>query len=120
MDAGIVIKPIIGAVASDYAQSSIGSGRNAPSTVLPPEKTVAPAANAQAPRNDQARASPTQNQVIIDPQTRDVIFRVIDVSSRQVLRQMPDEAMLRIRAYARAISNSNRPVETENKPDFKA
>ena len=36
--------------------------------------------------------------------TQDLIFRVVDVRSRQVVRQVPDEALLRMRAYSRALA----------------
>src|SRR5262249_59558102 len=75
-------------------------------TDLSPAKTVTAAETALAARN--APYSPGsesdlfQRSVTLDPATRDMIFRVVDVRSRQVVRQVPDEALLRMRAYARA------------------
>jgi uncharacterized FlaG/YvyC family protein len=36
---------------------------------------------------------------------------VLDVSSGQVVRQVPDEAMLRLRAYTRAVADGLSPNE---------
>ncbi len=75
-------------------------------TELSPAKTVTAAASAQPARNDLASSSDLyQHTVVLDPATQDLIFRVIDVRSRQVVRQVPDEALLRMRAYARALAD---------------
>jgi uncharacterized FlaG/YvyC family protein len=114
MDTGILLKPVTSAVVNNYAQQTTGAGKNAAFTVLPAEKTATAASDIQASRNGLPL---TENQVIIDPQTRDVVFQVIEVSSRQVMRQVPDQALLRIRAYVRAISNNN--IEAASKSDLK-
>ena len=75
-------------------------------TDLSPAKTVTAAESAQPLRNDTARSPDNyQHTVVLDPATQDLIFRVIDVRSRQVVRQIPDEALLRMRAYARALAD---------------
>jgi uncharacterized FlaG/YvyC family protein len=42
----------------------------------------------------------TERDVTIDPATREVVLRMIDSRSGEVVRQVPDQALLRIRAYA--------------------
>src|SRR5215813_2787263 len=74
-------------------------------TDLSPTKSVTAAESAQPQRNDTSQSSDLyQHTVVLDPATQDLIFKVIDVRSRQVVRQIPDEALLRMRAYARALS----------------
>jgi uncharacterized FlaG/YvyC family protein len=74
-------------------------------TELSPAKTVTTAETAQTLRNDTSSSSDLyQHTVLMDPATQDLIFRVIDVRSRQVVRQVPDEALLRMRAYARVLA----------------
>ena len=81
-------------------------------TDLSPAKAVTAAETAQPLRNDAARSSELyQHTVVLDPATQDLIFRVIDVRSRQVVRQIPDEALLRMRAYARALSDGKGMTE---------
>ena len=76
-------------------------------TDLSPAKTVTAVETALATRNSPYSPSASsdlfQHTVVLDPATQDMIFRVIDVRSRQVVRQVPDEALLRMRAYARAL-----------------
>ncbi len=73
-------------------------------TELSPAKSVTAVETAQQARNDVASADNYQHTVVLDPATQDLIFRVIDVRSRQVVRQVPDEALLRMRAYSRALA----------------
>ena len=50
----------------------------------------------------------------LDAAAQDLIFRVVDVRSRQVVRQVPDEALLRMRAYARALAQGKGMIEALN------
>lgn len=59
----------------------------------------------------QAKAAGLTREVFVDAQTREVIFRVIDESSRRVVRQMPDQALLRLRAYNQALIGGETPNE---------
>jgi hypothetical protein len=73
-------------------------------TELSPAKSVTAVEPVQPVRNDASVSENFQHTVILDPATQDLIFRVIDVRSRQVVRQVPDEALLRMRAYSRALA----------------
>jgi hypothetical protein len=52
-----------------------------------------------------------RHTVSLDPASQDLIFRVIDVRSSQVVRQVPDEALLRMRIYARALADGKGMTE---------
>jgi hypothetical protein len=84
-------------------------------TDLPASKVVTAASAPTETRND---TPATTHEVLIDPATREVIFRVIDVRSRQVVRQVPDEALLRTRAYAQAIAKGDNPMQAINQADL--
>ena len=116
MDAGITVKPGAAVVSQTYAPPiAVSNDPNA--TELPASKAVTPSVATTPARNDvQSQAQSTTHEVIIDPQTREVIYRVIDVRSRQVVRQVPDEALLRVRAYAAALAKGDSP----NKAQFQA
>jgi hypothetical protein len=114
MDAGITIKPNAGVVPQDYAPS-IAATPDPAATELPPSKTVTPSAATTPARND---PQSTTHEVIIDPQTREVIYRVIDVRSRQVVRQVPDEALLRVRAYTKALASGDSPSKAQSQADL--
>ncbi len=78
---------------------------DAVATELTPGKTVGAVNTALAARNDASTASDQyQHTVLLDPATQELIFRTIDVRSRQVVRQVPEQALLRMQAYARALA----------------
>lgn len=47
-----------------------------------------------------------ERDIIIDPATREVVFRTIDQRSGEIVQQVPDRALLRIRAYANELRNA--------------
>jgi hypothetical protein len=91
-------------------------------TVLAPTKTITATNTAAASDNDTFSSSSDnyQHTVILDPATQDLIFRVVDVRSRQVVRQVPEEALLRMRAYARALTDGKSNTEALNRANLQA
>ena len=104
MDAGMAIKPVV-SVVSSHAQPAVAVAPAAP-TELPGAKTVGPIVDPAPVRNEPRRSGAasdsTTHDAIIDPQTREVVYRILDAVTRQVLHQVPDQALLRAQAYARA------------------
>ncbi len=103
MDAGLAAKAAVNMVGS-HAQPAIAFSAAAP-TVLPADKTVSPVVKADATRNDAKKTESnksTTRDAIIDPETSEVVYRVLDAKTRQVVHQEPDKAMLRQQAYIRA------------------
>jgi hypothetical protein len=103
MDTGLTLKP-----AASLAQSGDARpdpvARKAVATELAPAQTVTAASNATAtPAIDDSRV----RQIILDPHSREVIYRAVDVRARRVVRQVPEEAMRRLRAYTRAALDEN-------------
>jgi hypothetical protein len=97
--------------------------REAVATQLAAAHSVTAAADATPARNDPRRASfapPQSRDVILDAQSREVIFRVVDVRSGRVVRQVPDEAIMRLRAYNRALASGKSPLEAESNTDSTA
>ena len=84
-------------------------------TELPPEAAVRPADAAEAVRFEPARdlaqraaldaalQAMIRRHIEIDPKTREVVEQVVDQSTGRVVRQTPEEALLRLRAYAREL-----------------
>jgi uncharacterized FlaG/YvyC family protein len=62
-----------------------------------------------APAYDAAQVAParqdTAQNIVLDPQSREVIFREISRRSGEVIDQIPGDAMLKLRAYFREIAN---------------
>jgi hypothetical protein len=59
-----------------------------------------------------------ETQVLIDTQSREVIYRMIDVRSQRVVTQFPDNALLRLRAYSRAIENGESVIVAMARTDL--
>lgn len=81
-------------------------------TELPPEATVQPVSGAQAVQFEpsggaQMRAAldaklrdmMLQSRTIMDPDMRQVILQKVDPRTGEVVHQIPDEMMMRLRAY---------------------
>lgn len=124
MDAGIAVKPIIGVAPTDYARPAASVDQGAVPTDLPEAKAVNPLPAAEPTRHD-AQPPGNSNAVYdvhgyaVDPQTREVVYRVMDSRTRQVLWQTPDAALLRRNAYARTISDGEKKTPAKNQTDIK-
>ncbi len=116
MDTGVTIRPNANVATQGYVPATVASPDTATTiTDVPASKAVTASSATTEARND---TPATTHEVLIDPATREVIFRVIDVRSRQVVRQVPDEALLRTRAYAQAIANGDTPAQALNQADL--
>jgi len=129
MDSGLTISPVAAPVASDYvrpgadvAQPPVPTDLQGAQAVTATPK-VAPSPDANSAPNDTPRAAaPTTaaftQRFTIDPQTREVIYRLVDARTQQVIQQVPDEALLASRAYANAIQNGATALEAEVQADI--
>jgi uncharacterized FlaG/YvyC family protein len=50
---------------------------------------------------DVALREVVERNIVVDPRTRELVFQTISKETGEVVRQIPDEAMLRLRAYVR-------------------
>src|SRR5215510_14758911 len=113
MDAGLTIRPSLGvtqtaAIARPAAVPA--PTQQTVTTDLPAAKTVTAAPTATPLRNDLKRAEESVTRdVTLDPQTREVVYKGIDTRFRHVVRQVPSEALLRMRAYTHAIARGESP-----------
>jgi uncharacterized FlaG/YvyC family protein len=101
------IKPVGAPVAAPIVSPASETAQKAVATELPPSQSVtAPeptargtidtnAANAQA----SSQTSAFTNKVIIDHDASAVVYQVVDNRTNLVVRQYPEEAALRRRAY---------------------
>ena len=103
------IKPVGAPVAAPVVQHVSEAAHHAVATQLPPSQSVS-AADAGTRANidsDAVRVSisnaSVSNQVVIDRDTRAVVYQVVDIRTSQVVKQFPEEAVLRRRAYFHAL-----------------
>jgi hypothetical protein len=93
MDTGLTPKAAAVAQVSDLRPDP--AARNAVATELAAAKAVTATSNtAQTPLDDTRK-----REIVLDPHSREVIYRAVDVRARRVVRRLPEEAMLRLRAY---------------------
>jgi flagellar protein FlaG len=52
---------------------------------------------------DQVIRETISRRIVLEPKTREVIFQTVNEETGEVVRQVPDEALLRLRAYAREL-----------------
>ena len=121
MDTGLAIRPTANAAQTALVRTDPAPVREAVATDLAPAQSVTAATGADASRHDSARAAQDAQvrKVILDAHSREVIYQVLDVSSGRVVRQVPDEALLRLRAYTRAVADGQSPNEA-NQADLQA
>ena len=102
------IKPVGAPVAAPIVQPISEAAHHAVATELPASQSVvASDAGARASDSGAVRVSisnaSVSNQVVIDRDARAVVYQVVDNRTSQVVKQFPEEAVLRRRAYFRAL-----------------
>ena len=113
MDTGSIARPApISAHNAPHRADTLAAA-GAVKTELPPEASVQQIGEAEPVRfepsdgaRDRAALDAALREVIdrrimIEPVTREVVYQTIDRESGEVIRQLPDQAMLRLRAYGR-------------------
>jgi uncharacterized FlaG/YvyC family protein len=100
------IKPVGAPVAAPIVQHVNEAAQHAVATELPASQSVAAADSSARASTDStavrvsiSNASSMSNQVVIDRDARAVVYQVIDTRTSQVVKQFPEEAVLRRRAY---------------------
>lgn len=98
------IKPAGAPVAVSVVQPTGDAARNAVATQLPASLTITAADVTAHVRNETSGPNPgTSHQTVFDRDAASMVYQVVDNRTSIVVRQFPDEAMLRRRAYFRAM-----------------
>jgi uncharacterized FlaG/YvyC family protein len=115
MDTGNIAKPAVYSAPNAPHRADALAATGAVRTELPPESSVQQVPEAEAVRFEpsdgaQARAridaamrEMIDRRIEIDPKTREVIYQTVDQESGEVIRQTPDQALLRLRVYTREL-----------------
>jgi flagellar protein FlaG len=81
--------------------------------------TAANSSSSAPTAHDPALVAPPRQDIaqniVLDPQSREVIFREISVRSGEVIDQVPGDATLKLRAYLREIANPDPDHKTLEK-----
>jgi hypothetical protein len=109
MSTDFSIKPV-GTPASTPAQPASEAVENAVATELPAGQSVTAADASPRVRDDSdAPGAYVSHQAFLDRAAASIVYQVVDNRTNLVLQQFPDEAVLRRRAYFRALDLAARP-----------
>jgi|ERR1700690_1582488 hypothetical protein len=104
MSTDFSIKPVGAPVATLIVSAANSAANSAVAPQLPPSQSVTAVDASAASRNDtQSPSDFVSRQAFFDRAAASVVFQVIDGRTDQVVQQFPDEAVLRRRAYFRAL-----------------
>jgi len=103
MSTDFSIKPVGAPVATPVAQPVSEAANNAVTTVLPPSPSVTVVDASARVRNDSAASTDVSQQAFLDRAAGSVVYQAINERTGAVINQFPDNAMLRRRAYFRAL-----------------
>ena len=100
MSTDFSIKPVGAPVAAPIVQPVSEAVQSAVATELPASQSVTAAdASARVSINSNAVNASVSNQVFIDRDAASIVYQVVDNRTSQVVKQFPEEAVLRRRAY---------------------
>src|SRR5262249_60214871 len=100
----ISINPVVAPGAAPIVQPIREAAKQAVKTELPASSTVTAADAGVAVRYDSNVVSRSlSNQVTIDREAAAIVYQVVDDRTSEVIKQFPEEAVLRRRAYFRSL-----------------
>ena len=112
MSSDFSIKPAGAPVATPMLQPASPAVDEAVATELPAHQSVAAADASPRVRHDPQNAGGhTSNNVILDRDAASVVYQVVDNRTSLVVKQFPDQGVLRRRAYARALEQAREDAQ---------
>ena len=122
------IKPVGAPVAAPIVQHVSEAAQHAVATELPASQSVSAAGSSARASTDSAAvrvsisnaSASVSNQVVIDRDTRAIVYQVIDTRTSQVVKQFPEDAVLRRRAYFHALDLTKDAPQRLSATDRKA
>jgi uncharacterized FlaG/YvyC family protein len=104
MSTDFSIKPVGAPVAAPIIQPISEAATQAVATELPARQSVtATNAGTRAHYNANVATRSVSNQVMIDREAATIVYQVVDNRTSLVVKQFPEEAVLRRRAYFRTV-----------------
>ncbi len=123
MESGSITRPALVAATNAPQRADTLAAAGATKTDLSPEVAVQQVDAIEAVRFepsdgasaraalDKALRETIDRRITIDPKTREVIYQTVNEDTGEVVRQIPDEAMMRLRAYAREMREKSEASE---------
>jgi hypothetical protein len=130
MDAGIAVQPVTGLALTELARPAAVAAQGTVPTDLPTAKAVnpppqaIPAPRAVPARNEKPPSNPATVNItrnfLVDARSGEIVYRVMDVRTQQVLLQVPDTALLRSQAFAQTVAGRANNIPIRNQTDIRA
>jgi hypothetical protein len=110
MSTDFSIRPVGAPAPSPVVPPPSKAANEAITTDLPPSQSVVAAdASVGASNNPQTTSEDLSRQAFFDRDAGSVVFQVVDDRTDQVVKQYPDEAVLRRRAYFHTLDLTKAP-----------
>ena len=103
MSMDISIRPVGAPVAAPVVRPQPDAALNAVRTELPAPKTPTPPDASGAVSGNPQPSDDRSRDIVIDRAAGEIVYRVVDNRTSQVVIQYPDEVRLRARAYLRSL-----------------
>jgi len=121
MDSGLTIRPVANGAETAHVRPDAQPVRAAVATTLAASQSVTAAAGTGRPAGyDSAyNRSPSQAApaMLMDPQSREVMFRAIEARTGLAERQIREAALRRVRAYAKPLAGAASRPEAHSGTD---
>jgi hypothetical protein len=115
------IKPVGAPVVTAYVQPAGNAAGDGVATQLPPSQAVTAAEASVTVRNEpQSSGDSLSRQAYVDSDAASIVYQVVDNRTSLVVKQFPDEAMLRRRAYFRTLDLTKIEREQASATDRRA
>ena len=115
MSADFTVKPVHAPAPTDFVRPAPVAAREGVATDVAPERSVTPADAALAARNDaNLSGSVLSRRTEFDAKTNLLILRVIDTETGHVVKQIPSESAVKLRAYNRALVAGLSPNQADH------
>src|SRR5436305_6794104 len=112
MSSDFSIKPVGTPLAAAMLLPASRATHEAVATELPGHQSVAAADVTPRIRHDtESTAGNVSHQVILDPDAGSIVYQVVDNRTSLVVRQFPDQSVVRRRAYARALQQAREEAQ---------
>ncbi|MBO6755869.1 MAG: flagellar protein FlaG [Roseibium sp.] len=114
MDTGLARPPLPSYTAITPVTRAPERTEPAARTELPATRTVTPATQTEDTRQTDKDSPPDQRverHNVVDPDSKSLVFIATDSASGEVIRQVPSETLLKLRAYAKSIADQAEPAQ---------
>jgi hypothetical protein len=112
MSTDFAIRPVSASAPTAVVRDVSPSRHDAPAETRVRHAPAPQADPAPARQEIEAAEAAFARETVFDKAAGELIFRVVDTRSDRIVRQIPEQAMLRLRAYTRALDDLTEAAQT--------